>query len=112
MNKEYMRKASGALLKVRTTQWYFLYWGLVLGFVLMYPTPLLVTLKKLLPEYEETIDKNIFWFFWTGVYISPRDIYNVGKHAPLYYLLALLVIEKLFQRWQLNRFGCTIYKIR
>jgi hypothetical protein len=112
INKEYMHKASTTLLHVRSRSWYFLYFGLVVSFILMYPTPLLVTFKRLFPESEEEIDRNIFWFFWSGLYISPRDIYNIYKKAPLYYLLGLLVLEKLFQRWQTNRFGCTYYKIR
>ena len=78
----------------------------------MYPTPLLSDLQGLFPEYKKTFETNIFWLFWTGIYIDPKDINNVGKHLPLYALIILITFEKLAQKWQMDRFGCTIHKVR
>lgn len=75
--------------------------------IIMFPTPLLPTLSKLLPDYKEQILSKVFWFFWSGVYIAPEDLTNYFKYLPLYVLYVLLIFEKVSQRWLTNRFGCT-----
>jgi hypothetical protein len=75
----------------------------------MYPTPILTDLKqKMTPDQQVVTNDAIFWLFWSGIYISPEDVYNIGNHAPLYIMLILLIFEKSAQRWQLNRYGCTL----
>ena len=54
----------------------------------------------------------IFWLFWSGIYVSPGEVQNYGNHAALYVMLILLIFEKQSQRWQLNRYGCTLSKVR
>ena len=36
---------------------------------------------------------------------------NIAHHIPLYTILIVLILEKLAQKWQKNRFGCTIDEI-
>lgn len=51
MNKGYMHYASKILLRVRTQQWTYQYWLLILSMIIMYPTPILTQLKdKMTPD--------------------------------------------------------------
>jgi hypothetical protein len=76
----------------------------------MYPTPLfssyVIEYKKLHPTENaledpviETVDYNIYWLFWTGVYMSRDDLVNLSKFLPMQVLFLLLIFEKLSQRW-------------
>jgi hypothetical protein len=78
--------------------------------MIMYPTPLfssyVVNYKEEHPMGEgksdpiiETVDSNIFWLFFTGVYLSKDDLLNLSKFLPMQVLYLLLIFEKLAQRW-------------
>jgi hypothetical protein len=65
----------------------------------MYPTPLLLKIEDLHPEYEGRIHDIIFWLFWSGIYI-PSDGSTTAKqdllsHAPMYVLLVVLILERI-----------------
>lgn len=112
MNKSYMHYASKILLTVRTQQWTYQYWLLIISMIIMYPTPILTNLKdKMTPSQRTTTDNSIFWLFWSGVYVGPKESSSMANHAPLYLMLILLILEKSAQRWQYNRYGCSLEKI-
>ncbi len=80
--------------------------------IIMYPTPIFTELKqKMTPSQRTFTDDSIFWLFWAGIYVGPGDTTNLASHAPLYVMLILLIIEKSAQRWQKNRYGCSLAKI-
>lgn len=80
--------------------------------IFMYPTPLLGEIRTLHPEYTSGINYQIFWYFWTGIYVSACDLFEFTKFLPMQYLFIILIFEKLAQRWLTNRFGCTFEKIQ
>lgn len=112
MNKGYMHFASKILLRVRTQQWTYQYWLLILSMIIMYPTPILSQLKtKMSPAQQAWTDKSIFWLFWAGIYVGPDDTTSLANHAPLYAMLVLLIMEKSAQRWQFNRYGLSLERV-
>ena len=108
-----MQKANLTLLSVRISQWDYQYWLLIISMIIMYPTPALDTLESdQLQLYSTQIREWIFWIFWCGIYKTPENLTNIGSSLPLYVMLILLIFEKQAQKWQINRFGCSIEKIR
>jgi hypothetical protein len=57
-------------------------------------------------------DESVWWMFWSGIYVDPKDSSAFASHYQLYIILTLFVIEKMLQRWLHNRNGCTMEKIR
>lgn len=98
-NKDYMRKASKKLLEVREDQWNWHYWLLAASILLMYPSPILTSVSKIHPESTSSIETAIYWLFLTGIYVNPDNKSIFSSHMPLYIMLTLLVLEKVFQRW-------------
>ena len=110
-NKDYMREASKKLLEVRQEQWNWHYWLLAASILLMYPSPILTSVSKIHTESTSSLETAIYWLFLTGIYVNPDNKSIFSSHMPLYIMLTLLVLEKVFQRWQHNRYGCTYEKI-
>ena len=58
------------------------------------------------------MDDLVWWFFWVGIYVDPKDSSAFASHFPMYILITLLVLEKVCQRWLTNRYGCNLEKVR
>jgi hypothetical protein len=58
------------------------------------------------------VDDVVWWFFWVGIYVDPKNSSVFASHFPMYILITLFVLEKLCQRWLTNRFGCSLEKVR
>lgn len=43
--------------------------------------------------------------------IVEKSVEEIAHHLPLCTILIVLILEKLAQKWQKNRFGCTLEKI-
>jgi len=117
MNKDYNLKASERLMGVRQTNWAIQYWLLIASLILMYPTPLLNNLRdsdnfKDNLEVKDHIGTAQFWLFWLGLFVTPPTGSQQASNWALYFLVTILVLDRITQGWQKNRFGCTISKIR
>jgi hypothetical protein len=44
--------------------------------------------------------------------VDPKDSSAFASHFPMYILITLFVLEKVFQRWLTNRYGCDLKKVR
>ncbi len=44
--------------------------------------------------------------------MDPKDSSAFASHFPMYILITLFVLEKVFQRWLTNRYGCDLKKVR
>jgi hypothetical protein len=58
------------------------------------------------------VDDLVWWLFWVGIYVDPKDSSAFASHFPMYILITLFVLEKVFQRWLTNRYGCDLKKVR
>jgi hypothetical protein len=110
LNKRYKLAASEKLMAVRQTNWYLQYWLLVVSMILMYPTPLLGLLSEKHTEISGNVSVARFWLFWTGIYVEQSQE-KAFSNGPLYILITVLVLDKIMQGWQSNRYGCTLSKI-
>lgn len=105
--------------------------------IIMYPTPLMNKLKDIElgkpqvnptqltylaasdsdltpkdPFFARVRDESVWWMFWLGIYVDPKDSSAFSSHFPLYIMLTLFVIEKICQRWLKHRYGCGIKEVR
>lgn len=112
MNKNYKLEASERLMDIRQKIWYWQYWMLIGMMILMYPTTLLQDYKEVHQESAAKINQATFWLFWTGIYVAPSNSSQLVSHGPMYILITVLIVDKIMQGWQSNRYGCTISKIR
>ena len=51
--------------------------------------------------------KIVFLLFWAGIYGNEEYEHYAKSAYPYYFLLLLLIFERLSQIWIDNRFGCT-----
>lgn len=43
--------------------------------------------------------------------VVETGVEQIAHHLPLYTILIVLILEKLAQKWQKDRFGCTLDRI-
>jgi hypothetical protein len=58
------------------------------------------------------VDDLVWWLFWVGIYVDPKDSSAFTSHFPIYILMILLVLERVSQNWLTNRYGCDLNKLR
>ncbi len=62
--------------------------------------------------FSNLADDLVWWFFWVGIYVDPKNSSALETRFPMYILIMLFVMEKVFQRWLTNRYGCDLKKVR
>lgn len=112
LNKSFKLQASEKLMEIRQSTWAIQYWLLIVSMILMYPTPLLQNYLNINPDASEKIQEATYWLFWCGIYVAPNNSSQLQSHGPIYILITVLIIDKIMQGWQNNRYGCTISKVR
>lgn len=111
-SKKYMMGANDKLAQVRERQWTWQYWLLIVSMILMYPTPIINKLGEKHASIQDSIDNSVFYLFWLGIYVAPENKNTIQSHFPLYIMILFFVLERISQRWQQKRYGCTLSKIR
>jgi hypothetical protein len=58
------------------------------------------------------VDDFVWWLFWLGIYVDPKDSSAFASHFPMYILIGMFVLEKICQKWLTNRYGCSLNKVK
>jgi len=108
VTKKYKKETFYEFLSARKKTWRAMFFVLILGALMAYPTPIIPKIKRmgLSPTQVQNLDKFTLVLFYLGIYTEGDGLMMVGL------LLLGLAIERVAINWLENRFGCTHFKLQ
>lgn len=108
VTKKYKKETFYEFLSARKKTWRAMFFVLILGSLMAYPTPIIPKIKRmgLSPTQVQNLDKFTLVLFYLGIYTEGDSLLMVGL------LLLGLAIERVAINWLENRFGCTHFKLQ
>jgi len=107
-------------LKIRSRVWEFQFTCLVVACCIGFPTTILYKIRLKLgngattanADMVESIDKTIFYIFFSGVYKDYRKEVQNYFYLTFFLLAAGLALERQSINWLYNRKGCTFNRLQ